>query len=464
MKDKLSLLIIDDELNYRNELSEFFSDNQFNVQVASLPSEALVILSNTEIDIVILDIKLPEMNGLELLRIIKKDFPDIEILMISGHGDMDSVIHALRNGATDFFSKPFKMLEILSAIERSKRFIQINNKLREVEQNFQRVSRQLSDNFGHGIIGQSRAMKQVMDMIGKVSKSDITSVLITGESGTGKELVARAIHLLSPRRDKFFYAVNSSAITETLFESEFFGHTKGAFTGASENKTGWFEVANKGTLFLDEIGDLPMALQIKFLRVLEERKISRVGATKEIDIDVRIVAATHQDLEQLTEEKRFRLDLFHRLNSFVIQLPPLRERKEDIPLLINHFVNDYSTKLGKTIDVIEPAVYEMLLAYKFPGNIREMRNMAERAVILAEEGRIRPSHFIIYKTMKLSPSTVMDMAEIFDLELIEKETIVKAIKKANYNKSQAARLLKISFQSLDRRIKKFDLTFETRLI
>ncbi|OFY09106.1 MAG: hypothetical protein A2X11_02410 [Bacteroidetes bacterium GWE2_42_24] len=464
MKETLSILIVDDEQSYRNELTEFFSDNQFHVHTAALPSEALRVLTTNDIDIVVLDIRLPEMSGLDLLRLIKSDYPDIEIIMISGHGDMDSVIQAMRNGATDFFSKPFKMLEILSAIERSKRFIVLNSKLRDVEQNFQRVSRQLNDNFGHGIIGQSRAMKQVMDMIGKVSISDSTSVLITGESGTGKELVARAIHLLSPRRDKYFYAVNSSAITETLFESEFFGHTKGAFTGASENKTGWFEVANKGTLFLDEIGDLPMALQIKFLRVLEERKISRVGATKEIDIDVRIIAATHQNLEQLTEEKRFRLDLFHRLNSFVIQLPPLRERKEDIPLLLKHFVADYSNKLGKNIEIIESGVFDMLQAYKFPGNIREMRNMAERAVILAEEGRIKPAHFIIYKTMKMAPSTVMDMAEIYDLELIEKETIVKAIKKANYNKSQAARLLKISFQSLDRRIKKFDLTFETRLI
>jgi len=342
MKETLSILIVDDEQGYRNELTEFFSDNQFQVHTAALPSEALKVLTTNDIDIVILDIRLPEMSGLDLLRLIKSDYPDIEIIMISGHGDMDSVIQAMRNGATDFFSKPFKMLEILSAIERSKRFIMLNSKLREVEQNFLRVSRQLNDNFGHGIIGQSRAMKQVMDMIGKVSISDSTSVLITGESGTGKELVARAIHLLSPRRDKYFYAVNSSAITETLFESEFFGHTKGAFTGASENKTGWFEVANKGTLFLDEIGDLPMALQIKFLRVLEERKISRVGATKEIDIDVRIIAATHQNLELLTEEKRFRLDLFHRLNSFVIQLPPLRERKEDIPLLLKYFVADYS--------------------------------------------------------------------------------------------------------------------------
>lgn len=464
MKETLNILIVDDEQNYRSELSEFLTDNQFLVETASLPSEAIRLLVTKEIDVVVLDIRLPEMDGLEFLRLIKKDHPDTEVIMISGHGDMDSVISALRNGAIDFFSKPFKMLELLSAIERTKRYIQVTTKLKDVELNFQRVSRQLSENLGHGIIGQSRAMKQVMDMIGKVSKSDSTSVLITGESGTGKELVARAIHLLSPRKDKYFYAVNSSAITETLFESEFFGHTKGAFTGASENKTGWFEVANKGTLFLDEIGDLPMALQIKFLRVLEERKISRVGATKEIDIDVRIIAATHQNLEQLTEERRFRLDLYHRLNSFVIQLPPLRERKEDIPLLLNYFVSDYGRKLNKIVETIEPAVYDMLLAYKFPGNIREMRNMAERAVILAEEGRIKPNHFIIYKTMKFAPSTVMDMSEIYDLEVIEKETIVKAIKKANYNKSQAARLLKISYQSLDRRIKKFELSFETRLI
>ncbi len=241
---------------------------------------------------------------------------------------MQTVIQAMRRGASDYFSKPFTHVEVMSAIERSRRFLEINSRLKEIESSFQLVTQSLQNQMGQGMIAQSKPMKIVSEMIRKVALSDSTSVLITGESGTGKELVARAIHYLSPRKQHYFYAVNSSAITETLFESEFFGHTKGSFTGASDNKTGWFEVANKGTLFLDEIGDMPLGLQTKFLRVLEERKINRVGAHKEIDIDVRIVAATNQDLEKLTEEKKFRLDLYHRLNSFVITLPPLRDRRE----------------------------------------------------------------------------------------------------------------------------------------
>ncbi len=459
--DNLKVLILDDEKLYREEIGEFLTDNRFLISKAAKPSEAFEILKRTEIDIVILDIRLPEMSGLEVLQKIKNDYPGIEVIMISGHGDMDSVIQALRFGASDYFSKPFKLLDVLTAIERTKRFVELNNRLKEIETNYQFVSNKLNEVYGHNLVGSSKAMKQVTELIARVAKSDSTSVLITGESGTGKELVAKGIHYLSPRKDNYFYAVNSSAITETLFESEFFGHAKGSFTGASENKTGWFEIANKGTLFLDEIGDLPMNLQTKFLRVLEERKISKVGTHKEIDIDVRIVAATHQDLEKLTDEKKFRLDLFHRLNSFVINIPPLRERKEDIPPLLQHFIDEFARKLNKKIIGIDDSVFEALLMYKFPGNVRELRNMAERAIILCDGNKIKPVHFQLSKISKLKNTDFDD--EIFDLDMIEKNTIINAIKKANYNKSGAARLLKITFQSLDRRIKKFDLVFEKRL-
>jgi DNA-binding NtrC family response regulator len=459
--ENLKILILDDEKLYREEIGEFLSDNKFLIRKASKPSEAFEVLKNNDIDIAILDIRLPEMSGLDVLQRIKDEYPNIEVIMISGHGDMDSVIQAMRLGATDYFSKPFRLLDVLSAIERTKRFVELNNRLKEIESNYQFVSGKLNEVYGHNLIGSSQAMKEVTEMIARVAKSDTTSVLITGESGTGKELVAKAIHYLSPRKDNYFYAVNSSAITETLFESEFFGHAKGSFTGASENKTGWFEVANKGTLFLDEIGDLPMGLQTKFLRVLEERKISRVGTHKEIDIDVRIVAATHQDLEKLTEERRFRLDLFHRLNSFVINIPPLRERKEDIPTLLSFFIEEYAKKMGKKIKGIDDSVFEALVLYKFPGNVRELRNMAERAIILCDGNRIKPVHFQLTKIAKYK--NVDPDEEIYDLDVIERNAIVKAIKKANYNKSGAARLLKITFQSLDRRIKKFDLKFEKHL-
>jgi len=462
MTETLNVLIVDDEEHIRHELGEFLNDNGYQVWYAGMPSAAFDILAITPIDLVFLDIRLPEMDGLEALTRIKSGWPETEVIMISGHGEMQTVIQAMRRGASDYFSKPFTHVEVMSAIERSRRFLEINSRLKEIESSFQLVTQSLQNQMGQGMIAQSKPMKIVSEMIRKVALSDSTSVLITGESGTGKELVARAIHYLSPRKQHYFYAVNSSAITETLFESEFFGHTKGSFTGASDNKTGWFEVANKGTLFLDEIGDLPLGLQTKFLRVLEERKINRVGAHKEIDIDVRIVAATNQDLEKLTEEKKFRLDLYHRLNSFVITLPPLRERRDDIPLLLNYFADEIAKKLNKKIEYIEDDVVQALTSYHFPGNIRELRNMVERAVILSEKGKLRMNDFQLEKIGRKASAPEAD-TEILNLERLERNAIIRAIHRAKYNKSAAARLLNISFQSLDRRIKKHNIVFERRL-
>ncbi len=459
----LNILIIDDEELYREEIGEFLTDHNFSVFKAGLPSQALNIFREEEIDIAIMDIRLPEMDGLQLLKKVKTDYPDAEVIMISGHGDMDSVIQALRNGATDFFSKPFRLANVLHAIERTKRFLDLNKKLKEAEHNFDLISRKLDDKYGQVIVGQSTAMKNVTNLISKVSASDDTSVLVIGESGTGKELIARAIHYMSRRKDKYFYAVNSSAITESLFESEFFGHKKGAFTGASDDRAGWFEIANGGTLFLDEIGDLPMNLQTKFLRVLEEKKISRVGTTTETDIDVRIVAATHQNLKQLTDEKKFRLDLFHRLNSFVIEVPPLRKRKDDIPLLLEHFAADHAQKMNKNTPSIDPAIYEGLMQYSFPGNIRELRNMVERAIILCDGNRLLPKHFELNKLMRQVQEEGNPEGMSLNLDVLEKNALIQALKQANYNKSQASRYLGISYQSLDRRIKKFKLKFEKKL-
>ncbi|MDO9512305.1 MAG: sigma-54 dependent transcriptional regulator [Bacteroidales bacterium] len=461
--ENLKILIVDDEKSYRTELCEFLENYDFKAFTASSPSEAFKILEYQDIDIVILDIRLPEMDGLEVLERIKKDYHQIEVIMISGHGDMPSVVKAMRLGAIDFFSKPFKLNEVLTSIERTKRFLAISIRLREVESNFQLVTRKLNEIQVNGIIGDSKSIKVVTDLVSKVAASDTTSVLIIGESGTGKELIAKAIHYLSPRKDNYFYAVNSSAITETLFESEFFGHAKGSFTGASENKTGWFEVSNKGTLFLDEIGDLPMGLQTKFLRVLEERKINRVGAHKEIDIDVRIIAATNQNLEKLTEQRLFRLDLYHRLSSFIIHLPALRDRKEDIPQLLYYFTDEFAKKLSKKILGVDDSVIELLSRYSFPGNVRELRNMAERAVILCDGDHLQTSHFQLSRIEKSVVSDDMNEDDNLDLDFIEKNTIIRAIRKSAYNKSAAARILGITYQSLDRRIKKFDLKFEKHL-
>ena len=457
----LSILIIDDEGSYRDEIGEFLKRKGFLIYKAGLPSEAFKVLEEEEIDIVILDIKLPEMSGLEVLKKIKSSYPDIEVIMITGHGDMDSVIKSMRLGASDFFNKPFSLIDIQSSIERTKRFLELNHKLKEVQFSNTLLSKELKRRTGSQIIGKSPSMQKVFEMMSKVAKSDATSVLIIGESGTGKELVARGIHYLSPRKDKYFYDVNCSAVPENLFESEFFGHKKGAFTGAIETKPGWFEIANKGTLFLDEIGDLPLNLQAKFLRVLEQKSIRKVGSHQDIPIDVKVIAATNKNIRQLINENKFREDLYFRLNTFEITIPPLRERKEDIPLLIEHFVKHFSGILKKPINRIEDAVYLKLSEYRFPGNVRELKNMVEKAMILCENNILKLKHFSFESANEKIPSNYD--GEIFDLEINEKNLIIKALKKCNYKKSEAIKLLNITRQSLDRRLHKYNIRIKSGL-
>ena len=457
--DKIRILVVDDEQRVRDEIAEFLLENKYQVYKAGLPSEAFAILKESPVDLVILDIKLPEMDGLSALKIIKEKYPDVEVIMISGHGDMGSVIEAMRNDAADFFPKPFRLMDINMAIQRTKRYLSLNHKYKELEKNYSLISREIQKNIGHQLIGKSEAMRHVISMMAKVAEVDNTTVLITGESGTGKELVARGIHYMSRRNVKYFHSVNCSAIPETLFESEFFGHRKGSFTGAIENKAGWFEIANTGTLFLDEIGDMPLSQQAKLLRVLEERKVSRIGSHDMINVDVRVITASNQELKKMSDKKEFRLDLYHRISSFIIDLPPLRERKEDIPLLVNYFIDFYSKHLGKTIQKVDPSIPKELANYSFPGNIRELRNIVERALILSENGHLKLSDFQVGKSEPAVISeNIMTADEIWDLEQAELRLIKKALDKANNNKSKTAELLNISWQSLDRRMKKFEIS------
>ncbi len=457
--EKIKILVVDDEQRVRDEIAEFLVENKYHVFKAGLPSEAFAILKEHKVDLVILDIKLPEMDGISALKIIKESYPDTEVIMISGHGDMTSVIDAMRNDAADFFPKPFRLLDINLAIQRTTRYLNLNVKFKELEKNFSLLSKEIQKNVGHQLIGKSESMRHVISMMAKVADVDNTTVLITGDSGTGKELVARGIHYMSRRKSKVFHSVNCSAIPETLFESEFFGHRKGSYTGAIEHKAGWFEIANNGTLFLDEIGDMPLSQQAKLLRVLEERKVSRIGSHEMINVDVRVITASNQELKKMSDTKQFRLDLYHRISSFVIDLPPLRERKEDIPLLINYFVEYYAERLGKEIKKVDPSIAKELSSYSFPGNIRELRNLVERALILSENGHLK---LIDFQIGKQEVSAQMDNAapgeEIWDMEMAELRLIKKALEKANNNKSKAAELLNISWQSLDRRMKKFDLS------
>lgn len=455
---EISILVLDDEKVFRKEIKEFLDGEGFSVLTAERPSEAFSILSENQIDILILDLRLPEMDGLQVLTKVKEEYPDIEVIMITGHGDMDAVINALRLGAIEFFPKPFRLLDMRAAIQRTKRYIALHEQLKEINQTYSLVSKDLIESIGTEIIGNSFGIRQVVDLMGKVAKTDNTSVLITGESGTGKELVARGIHYLSSRKKSYFYAVNCSAIPDTLFESEFFGHKKGAFTGANEDKAGWFEVANGGTLFLDEVVEMQPAMQSKLLRVLEERKIRRIGSSVAIPVDVRIIAATNQDINKLIEEGKFRSDLYYRLNSFQIHIPPLRERKEDIPILFDYYVKHISTRMGKKITQVDPTIVKAMMGYNFPGNIREMRNMVERAIILSEGGRLNMKNFsgLIAPTDSVSTTGIIG-EDIFDLDLIEKIVIMKALERTGYKKTEAAQLLNITRQALDRRLEKYDI-------
>jgi DNA-binding NtrC family response regulator len=461
----MNILVLDDEKGFRDELQEFLNDNEHHTFPAALPSEAFQILKKHPIDLAILDIRLPEMDGLDVLREVKSSFPDIEVIMITGHGDMDSVIKAMKEGAVDFFNKPFKLKDIQRTIEKSRNYINLNKSLKISNSGYSLISKELEDKIGFSFISENPLMKTVVKLMYSVAKSSQTTVLITGESGTGKEVIARGIHYLSNRAAHPLHSVNCSTIPEELFESEFFGHKKGAFTSAINHKKGWFEVANRGTLFLDEIADLKTSLQPKFLRVLDNKRISRLGETVENAVDVRIIAATNYDLGQLVEEKKFRPDLFYRLNSFVIHIPPLRERKNDIPLLVDHFVKEFSARLGKKINSVKKNVIQHLIQYDFPGNVRELKHMIENAVILCDGKELHITHF---------PSLLQHLNDTFEnksipattyhLEQIERNTISLALQKTNYNKSKTAKLLHISRQALDRKLKKWKIDIRKAVV
>jgi len=455
---ELSVLVLDDEVRMQDEIEEFLSGQKYLIQKAGTPSAAFDLLERTPFDILILDVKLPEMDGLEVLKKVKQSYPDLEVIMISGHGDMNTVIESMRHGAFDYFQKPFRLQEINHAIERTRRFILLNEKLKITEHKFDLLSNEIQNVFGHDLIGKSDAMKNVVELMSRVAMTDTTSVLITGESGTGKELVARGIHFLSKRKKQFFYSVNCSAVPESLFESEFFGHLKGAFTDAREDKQGWFEIADQGTLFLDEIGDMPMSQQAKMLRVLEEKKLSKLGSRVEVPVDVRVITASNRNLYDYSKKGKFRSDLYHRLSTFVIEIPPLRERKDDIPPLLEYYIYYFAEQMSKSINNIDPELIDKMVEYDFPGNVRELRNMVERAIILCDKDTLgwESFRFSVPDSESQEDGSAIPQGTL-DLAEIEKTVIIKALDKANNNKSKAAELLNITWQSLDRRMEKFGL-------
>ncbi|MBT4289004.1 MAG: sigma-54-dependent Fis family transcriptional regulator [Deltaproteobacteria bacterium] len=453
--DQLNILILDDEEIIQKGLTEYLKEQGFNVFNAYRPSQAFEIIQNSTMDIILLDVNLPEMNGIEVLKKIKKSCKDIEIIMITGHADLEIIMQSMKFGAFDYFYKPISLIEIKSSIERTSKYVSLHNELNQLKDFYTLLNDEYFKKVGGEIIGKSKVIKEVLTLTLKAAEANETSVLITGPSGCGKELIARTIHYFSDRKDAYFNPVNCTAIPESLIEGEFFGHVKGAFTGAIEDKKGCFEIANKGTLFIDEIGDMPLAAQGKLLRVLQDQKIKKIGANQEVSIDTRIITATNKNLKQMVEENKFRLDLFYRLNTLEINLPSLEERKEDIPLLFEHYISKFSTDMNKKIDTIGDDVFEMLSNYHFPGNIRELKNLAERALILCEGNTIKLQHFPVDIFHYPESDTVE--ADQNDLSFIERNKIGEVLKETNHNISQSAKKLGLSRPALYRKIKKYNI-------
>lgn len=453
---KKKVLIVDDEEAMRHMLANMLEED-YEVRSCEDGAKALEEMSRDTFDFILSDIKMPGMDGMTLLEETKKRGIPSTLIMMSAYGTVQTAVEAVKKGAYDYINKPFKTDEVIVTLKKAEereRLLRENIRLkRELEREF------TFDN----ITGKNSRMLQIFETMKKIADVKST-VLITGESGTGKELVARALHYNSARRGRPFIPVNCGAIPENLLESELFGHVKGAFTGASYTKKGLFEEADEGTLFLDEIGELPLLLQVKLLRVLQEGEVRRVGDTKPIKVDVRLVAASIRDLDKETKAGRFRDDLYYRLNVMTVILPTLRERKDDIPLLVDHFLRKYSQKLHKNIERVEPDVMRLFMNYDWPGNVRELENVIERAMVLAETSVVRIED--IPEEIGLGPSQARISLPFLgetDLSIkkverkVEEELIRRALARTNGNRTQAARLLELSHRALLYKIRQYGI-------
>ena len=444
MKERISILVVDDEPIVRESLGSWFREEGFTVDLAQSGKEALEKLTKGGWDIFLLDIKMPGMDGLELQRKIREINAGATIIIMTAYASVETAVEAMKQGAYDYIVKPFDpenlQLLIRNAVER-KRLVAENVQLREKIDEMCRF---------HEIIGKSDAIQRVLEQVNLVSQSD-TTVLIRGASGTGKELIARAIHASSSRRYMPIVVVNCGALSEGVLESELFGHEKGAFTGAHYRRKGKLEMADGGTLFLDEIGDISLKTQVDFLRVLEEKKICRVGGNTLIPVDFRLIAATNRNLEDLVAEGRFREDLYYRLNVFSITLPPLRERREDIPPLAAHFLQKFAQSMNKQVTDFSKEAMDLLVAYDWPGNVRELQNAIERAVLVCKGNKIQtddlPFHAGQIEALNASQA----------LSSVEREHIKRVLETTHRNISQAARLLEIDRVTLYNKMKKYDL-------
>jgi len=434
------LLIVDDELSVRDSLAKWFHEEGYDVGTAENANDALTRMAESHWDAALVDIKMRGTDGIELQRRMHEIDAELTVIMMTGYASVETAVTALKNGAYDYVTKPLDPDEIAHLVKKAiahKRTEQENVRLRETVAEVARPE---------DMVGQSTAMTKVFDAIETVGPTDAT-VLITGESGTGKELVARAIHHASPRKFHPLVVIHCGALTETLLESELFGHEKGAFTGAQYRKKGKFEIAEGGTVFLDEIGDISLKTQTDLLRVLQEREIVRVGSNQPIKVDFRCVAATNKDLEKLIEEGKFRPDLFYRLNVFRIELPALRDRRDDIPALVNHFVSKFSQQMNKRINRVSPEAMNLLQQQIWVGNVRELENAVERAMVVAQEPEIREQDFVF----KIAPASGPPQS----LDEMQKSHILRVLESCSFNQTRAAEILDIDRVTLHHKLKKY---------
>lgn len=439
------ILVVDDEPLVRDLLKEVLKTEGYEVAIAEDGLAASKEVKKQEIDLVITDVRIPKLDGIELLKEIKRISSSTLVVVITAYGTIENAVEAMKNGAYDYITKPVSPEQIKLVIQKASEHRSLLNENRylrsEVSQRY---------NFEQ-LIGESPQMRRVYEMIDQVAQCKST-VLIQGESGTGKELVARAIHHRSPRRDKPFIKINCAALPEDLLESELFGHEKGAFTGAINKREGRFELADKGTLLLDEISETSPAFQVKLLRVLQEEEFERVGGSKTIKVDVRIIATTNKDVKQAVKEGKFREDVYYRLNVLPIYLPPLRERKEDIPLLVRHFVEKYSHRNGSRIKLLSKKCLEMMMQYSWPGNVRELENVIERAIVMDEGEIIFPENISLDASLQRMN---LPFLEKITLEEMEKRLILETLRRTEENRTEAARILGISVRTVRNKLKKY---------
>lgn len=445
----MKVIILDDEPRIVDELEEFLRRQKHQVSSFSLPSRALASLARESFDLMILDIRLPEMDGLEVLKKVKSDWPALEVIMISGHGDMDTVIEAMRSGAFDYLRKPFRQDELKIALQRSARFLGLKQEVNRLSEDNSLIASELEKRIEKNFVGQSKAIRKVIEDSLRLASFADTPLIITGESGTGKEIIARIIHFASPRKNARFFPVNCAAMPENLIESEFFGYRKGAFTGAIQDKKGILELSQGGSVFLDEVGEMPMLLQSKLLRVLEEKKFLKLGAGQETTVDLRFIAATNRDPEAQIADQSFRQDLYYRLAAYRIHIPPLRERPDDIEPLLNHFTREFCSRNRISIPHPDQELLTELRQYPFPGNARELRNLVERALIINRDDRLGCDDFPDLNVSVPDSESALDRSQ--------KQLIEKALNEAGNNQSQAAKILGISRYTLIRKMKKYGL-------